>query len=152
MTVTHKTGDLLQATEPAIAHGVNTCGVMGAGVAKAIRSMYPAEMFELYRMRCQRGFLLPGGVDMYDKARRLPILFNVASQEKPGADATIDLLAEGMLKALHTAKKIYGVAALAVPRIGCGIGGLTWEPVEAVLTTASLASGVDVVVYSVAPA
>ncbi len=146
MTVTHKTGDLLQATEPAIAHGVNCHGVMGAGVARAIRAAYGEEMFDEYRFACRDGELLPGGVHTWLEIPR-PLLLNVASQEKPGADARIGWLAAGMLEAMRIVK-LYRADSVAVPRIGCGIGGLTWEAVEPVLITASLATGVDVAVYT----
>ncbi len=148
MTVTHKTGDLLKATEGVIGHGVNCKGVMGAGIAKAIRAAYPAEMFEQYRTASLTRELVPGSVDWYrvcDKSQ--PDLLNIASQNSPGADARLEWLAEGMLLALPLAKALGG-EALAVPRIGCGIGGLTWEAVEAVFITSSIATGVDVVVYT----
>ena len=37
MTVLYKVGNLLEATEPFIGHGVNTSGLMGAGIALSIR-------------------------------------------------------------------------------------------------------------------
>ncbi len=35
--ITYKQGDLMKASETYIAHGCNAQGVMGSGVAKAIR-------------------------------------------------------------------------------------------------------------------
>lgn len=44
-------GNLLDATEDIIAHQVNCCGVMGAGVAKQIRENFPGA-YRHYREEC----------------------------------------------------------------------------------------------------
>ena len=46
--IEYKNGDLLNVTEGIILHGCNGQGVMGAGVAKAIKMKYP-EAFTAYK-------------------------------------------------------------------------------------------------------
>jgi O-acetyl-ADP-ribose deacetylase (regulator of RNase III) len=51
MKWTYKDGDLLKSGEPVIAHGCNTHGVMGAGIAKQVAFMYP-DAYQQYRKAC----------------------------------------------------------------------------------------------------
>jgi O-acetyl-ADP-ribose deacetylase (regulator of RNase III) len=54
MAMTMVTGDLFELGLPAIGHGCNCVGSMGAGIAKEFRRRYP-RMYQEYRQRCQRG-------------------------------------------------------------------------------------------------
>lgn len=129
--ITEYTGDLFTSTAEALGHGANCRGLMGAGIAKQFRDRWP-DMHSEYRKLCEEGLLKPGDVYPYRAADR--ILINIASQEYPGPDAQLEWLAAGMAKALlYCADR--GVKSLAIPRIGCGIGGLQWDDVRAVLET-----------------
>lgn len=122
------TGNLLNAEEVAIGHGVNTKGLMGAGVAKAIREAYP-QISGSYIEWCKtaRG----GDVQLY-KVSPERIIVNIATQELPGADARYEWLVAGLDKAVEQLQRL-GVYKLALPRIGCGIGGLDWNAVKQII-------------------
>jgi O-acetyl-ADP-ribose deacetylase (regulator of RNase III) len=122
-------GDLFERGFPAIGHGVNCRGVMGAGIAKEFRRRFPV-MYQIYREKCEAGELYPG----YFHA--VPIdnvwIFNLATQQDPGADATLLAVETSVYRALRSCK-LMGIRTLGVPRIGCGIGGLEWPDVREVL-------------------
>lgn len=135
MPVEHRVGDLFgQPDVNAIGHGVNTKGVMGAGIAVLFRRKFP-DMYKQYVLWCDTGLLKPGGCIPWEAApdgfSGTTFVFNIASQNEPGADATEAWLAAGLDAAIWQARKI-GLTALAVPRIAAGIGGLTWDQVKAV--------------------
>jgi len=46
----YRQGDLVMAVEPIIIHGCNAKGVMGSGVAKAIRAYYPDAMMHTNKL------------------------------------------------------------------------------------------------------
>src|SRR5436190_22616419 len=76
-------GDLFDNAHhaPAIAHGCNCQGSMGAGIAKSFRARYP-EMYDQYRRRCKaepREFNL--GDCWLWKADGRPWVFNLGTQE-----------------------------------------------------------------------
>lgn len=122
-------GNMFDTELEAIGHGVNCAGVMGAGVAKKIRELYPHN-YENYRAACQRKQLKPGGVHVnreYDT-----YIVNMASQNMPGADASYPWLFESALNGANGAVK-RGLDSIAIPMIGCGIGGLEWFKAAAVL-------------------
>lgn len=120
-------GDLFQATEGALGHGVNTVGVMGAGIAAVFRKRFPG-LYEDYREACRGGFLQPGGVLPWQDPVSGKWIYNIASQDLPGAHARLDWLATGVGAALDHAYA-QGVPVVALPRLGAGIGGLQWEEV-----------------------
>ena len=49
--ITIKKGDVLRSRAMYICHQVNCMGVMGAGIAKQIKAMYP-EVYEEYKRVC----------------------------------------------------------------------------------------------------
>lgn len=118
-------GDLFDAPEPALAHGCNTQGLMGAGIAKVFANKYP-EMYRHYVGLCAMRLFSVGSVLTWHAPDR--IVFNLGTQINPGADAR--------LFAIHIAlSNMAGLAvdmelsSVGIPMIGCGIGGLTWGDV-----------------------
>lgn len=137
----HKTGDLFTSDAGALAHGVNTRGAMGSGIAVQFRDRYP-EMYQEYRVQCADKTLEPGGM-MGWIPESGPAIYNIASQDFPGPHAKIEWLSAGLWNALRDAEQ-RGIAAIAIPRIGSGIGGLPQEVVEAYVRGLAEASPVDV--------
>lgn len=141
-------GDLFTSTAPAIAHGVNTKGAMGAGIAKGFKERWP-DMYEEYRRQCKSGELAPGGM-MGWIPEDGPTIYNVASQDFPGPNAKLEWLSAGIYNALRDADS-RGYDRIAVPMIGAGIGGLQWPEVEAFLRGLAEQSPVDIEVWSLEP-
>lgn len=127
----HKTGDMFTTDASAIGHGVNCAGIMGAGIAKAMREKFPHN-YENYRAACKAGQLKPGGVQV-NQENGLYIV-NMASQNKPGRDARYDWLFSSALAAAEGAVR-NGIDRVAIPEVGCGIGGLKWNNVAHILGT-----------------
>jgi O-acetyl-ADP-ribose deacetylase (regulator of RNase III) len=121
-----KKGDLFSSTARALGHGVNCQGVMGAGIAVAFKEKFPKN-YQTYHNACATQMLSPGEA-MVNYEDNLHIA-NIASQEKPGKDARYDWTFHGLLDAALQLD-IRDINTLAIPLIGCGIGGLEWEGVE----------------------
>ena len=124
-------GDLFTTDAACIGHGVNCRGVMGAGIAKAFREKYP-ENYKAYKRACREGILGAGDVFPWAFNDDGKFILNIASQVEPGANARYEWLFNGALEAAQICKGI-GHDRLAIPLIGCGIGGLEWPQVEVLL-------------------
>lgn len=131
-------GDMFVAAahDTALGHGVNCRGLMGAGVAATVRRRFP-DGYREYRELCLIGRLRPGGAHVWaPPGWDGPVLVNLASQDRPGPDARLDWLRDALAAAapvladLATAGR---VRRLVLPRISCGIGGLTWRQVRPVV-------------------
>ncbi len=136
MSVIHKKGNIFDTKQPAIGHGVNTHGVMGAGLAKDVRQRHP-DVYELYKERCRAGLLKPGEVlPIFSVTEPNVWIFNVASQDAPGPTAEYKWVELGIGNALIFASKL-GLSGIALPRIGSKIGGLDWSLVEPIIIAAA---------------
>jgi O-acetyl-ADP-ribose deacetylase (regulator of RNase III) len=144
VTVREIVGDLFTAELPAIGHGCNTAGSMGAGIAVEFKRRYP-EMYREYRRRCASGEFCLGDVFVWPAPDR--VIYNLATQPRPGPSATVDAIRASVIKALSDAQS-RGLGQLGVPRLGAGLGGLGWDSVREALRQAGESSPVELVVVS----
>lgn len=129
MTVKHVTGDLFSLNVDAIGHGVNCRGVMGSGIAVQFRERYPA-MYLSYKQLCEQSNLNLGQVFVWEHGGK--IIYNIASQYEPGPNANLEALKIAIQWVDFDATR-RNLATVALPQIGCGIGGLGWSVVSMIL-------------------
>jgi O-acetyl-ADP-ribose deacetylase (regulator of RNase III) len=141
-------GSLLSVAErgEAFGHGCNCQGVMG-GLAAKVEQRWPA-MADYYRAACRAGTFTVGRVlPWLDNATGVWI-YNLATQQHPGADARLEAIADSVRAAITHARE-NGVRTIYLPRIGSGIGGLDWDDVRATLERVDAeAAEVELVVVS----
>ena len=144
MTYTEIEGDLLTLGLPAIGHGCNCRGSMGGGIAAQLRDRYP-QMSDAYRAKCRDGSFRLGGFFAWETADT--VIYNLATQQEPGADARLGAIEESVRAALADAQA-RGLPTLGLPRLGSGIGGLQWADVSDTLRSLAAESPVDLTVVS----
>lgn len=133
-----KYGDLFDTDAYYIGHGVNTQGVMGAGIAKIFRDKFPHN-YSVYKRACDFNTLRPGGHLVVPELEgdQVRLVVNFASQEQPGPDAEYAWLFDSLYSFANNASELgrlrrYG-GRVAIPEIGCGIGGLKWDKVKKII-------------------
>lgn len=144
MGYTEITGDLLTLELPAIGHGCNTAGSMAGGIARQVQKRWP-ELYAEYAQRCRTGQFPLGSFHAFDVGHKL--VYNLATQVRPGADARLDAVEAAVAAALSDLAE-RGIAVLGLPRLGAGIGGLPWPDVEATLRRLSMDSPVHLLVVT----
>lgn len=135
-------GDVTDAQQQVIAHGCNCSGGFGSGVAGAIKRKYPA-VREAYLQHESKQL---GSCQFVEHAGRVWV--NAFTQESYGYDGKQYANLEAITLCLEEVKqymKMHGYETVAMPKIGCGLGGLTWEQVGPVVE--DLAKHVNVYVY-----
>jgi O-acetyl-ADP-ribose deacetylase (regulator of RNase III) len=137
MPIEYLQGDLFanERGAQALAHGCNCQGSMGAGIAKGFRERYPA-MYEEYHQRCkaQPRQFNPGDCFLWREEGK-PAVFNLGTQENYWhARATYEAI-EATLRQMRQQADASGITSIAIPRIGAGLGGLSWKKVRAVIET-----------------
>lgn len=131
MSVQYVTGNLFdnKYKVQAFAHGCNLQGVMGAGIAKEFRYRWP-EMYEYYRKEClSNSPLQPGECLPYfalDEDSNVIVIFNLMTQIKVGPNARYEYIEQALKEMKNIADNLY-IESIAMPAIGCGIGGLQWS-------------------------
>ncbi len=122
-------GDLLKADVEALVNAVNTVGVMGKGLALQFKEAYP-KMFAAYRRACDSGALQPGLMHVYG----LPgsgnprYIINFPTKKDFRLPSHLGYIRSGLL-ALVTEIRQRNIHSLALPALGCGLGGLNWSDV-----------------------
>lgn len=143
MSLIHYTGDLFTSDAPALAHGVNTTGTMAGGIAAQFAQRWPG-ILGGYQFQCYTGALEPGEIQVYE-APNGPLVYNLATQRFPGADARLHWITSALAN-MRAHMQVRGLDRVAMPRIGCGIGGLNWQDVEPLIALAS--EGITVEVWT----
>jgi O-acetyl-ADP-ribose deacetylase (regulator of RNase III) len=137
-------GDLFSAPGlDALAHGCNCAGAMGKGIAAEFRKRSP-QMYAEYKARCAEGRFNPG--DVFTWASTRPIIFNLGTQRtwRTKAElADVKTALEAMVRLAEQA----GVRRVGLPRIGAGLGGLSWPDVRAELAALGQTTAVELVVF-----
>ena len=135
--VREETGNLVTGKYPVFCHQVNCKGVMGAGVAKAIRNEYP-EVYHEYKFLCSNGNASLGKIQPVVTSDGR-ICVNMFAQYSYGRDgvytnyeafrACLEELRAYMCTAAMSAKmQALSKKEVAFPMfIGCGYGGGNWN-------------------------
>lgn len=123
-----KNSDITNVTSGIIAHGVNCLGVMGAGVALAIRQRWPV-VYEAYQKNSVLGDELLGSCHAVRVDADLWIA-NCYTQKTTGPRGTgkyadVDALRRSLGFAFGLARS-YNMK-LHAPKIASDLGGLDWE-------------------------
>ena len=137
-------GDLLKADAEALVNPVNTVGVMGAGLARQFRDAYPHNT-AAYQAACRAGEVRTGRVLVWELGA--PLIINFPTKTHWRQPSVLGDIAEG-LRDLRQVISDYEIRSIAVPALGCGLGGLDWDEVYP-LIKAHLGGleGVQVLVY-----
>ena len=129
MIITYITGNLLKSPHRLILHGCNAQGVMGSGVAKAIRAKYPLA-YEIYRKKYEcDGLLLGEVVYAYISSENLWIANGISQEYYGRIEKTyVDYEAiNSIITNVNSFAHKHGIDEVAMPLIGAGLGGGSWK-------------------------
>jgi O-acetyl-ADP-ribose deacetylase (regulator of RNase III) len=132
MKIIYKIGDVTEASETIIAHGCNSHGVMGSGVARHIREKYP-KAFLVYRTQYQLYGLYLGQV-VYSEEDK--IIANCITQKNYGNTGNVYVDYDAIktcMENLYSYAGRLGYNAVAMPKIGAGLGGGDWSIISKII-------------------
>ena len=135
--ITEKKGDITQVTEGVILHCVNCQGVMGSGVALAIRNKWP-EVYQRYKLMSD-SFSSSAMLGTYQDVRVGSGLFvvNCFGQMDYGRDKRKYVSYDALDKCLSRLSEAVGSRILPspihFPLIGCGLAGGHWPIVREII-------------------
>lgn len=119
---------------PNYAHGCNCAGAMGKGIALQFRDKFP-EMYVEYKKMCKEGRFVLGDIYVYNYG--IGTIFNLATQVTWRTKADIKAIEDALVKMLNYAdeNRIY---AIALPKIGAGLGDLSWNDVKSIINKTAI--------------
>ena len=117
----------------AFVNPVNCVGVMGAGLARQFRDRFPGN-YASYRTACDNREVRRGRVFIY-RALKPRFILNFATKRHWRACSRISDIETGLIDLVRIVED-NGIASLAIPPLGCGLGGLKWEEVRPLIVDA----------------
>jgi O-acetyl-ADP-ribose deacetylase (regulator of RNase III) len=123
-------GDLFASGAEAFVNPVNCVGVMGKGIAAVFKSEFPAA-FRSYKEACDRGEVRPGHMFLINlPSRPWPRLLIHFPTKRHWRDSSRIGDIDSGLVALRQTIIDQDVHSVAMPALGCGLGGLPWNDVR----------------------
>lgn len=153
----YKKGDLLTAPDLCIAHGCNAQGVMGSGVASALRNKWPI-VYKNYssvhnKEGLELGHVYPCHVYIEHRLHQPEKkVYNCITQKFYGRDGHqyVDYSAiRACMSKLRTILQATGQTSISMPKIGAGLGGGEWEVIEKIIIDelAHTRHGIEVTIW-----
>jgi O-acetyl-ADP-ribose deacetylase (regulator of RNase III) len=130
-----KTGNLLDADAEALVNPVNTVGVMGKGLALQFRQAYP-ENFRAYQFASARHVVRLGRMFVHETGLPHPRFIINFPTKGHWRDASRLADIKMGLDDLRLVIGVREIRSVAVPALGCGLGGLDWDEVLPLITGA----------------
>lgn len=130
MSLHYRSGDLLDSTCQVLVNAVNCVGVAGAGLAKQFRDRWPEQVAE-YAAFCRAGKMRPGVVHeaLLPDGRSILSVPTKRHWRSPSTPSDVTLGIRAMTEWCREG----GIDSIAVPALGCGLGGLPRHLVKGVI-------------------
>ena len=130
-------GNIFDATVQVLVNPVNIVGVMGAGLAVQFKRLFP-DNYIAYAQAARERKLSLG--KMFVFARRSDqwpqYIVNFPTKQHWRSPSQLTHIITGLKDLKHVITKL-AIASIAIPALGCGLGGLDW-PTVCTLAIASL--------------
>ena len=118
----------------AIVNTINCVGVMGGGLAKQFRLRYPA-MNEAYQGACARGEVKVGKMWHWWEASEQRWLINFPTKHDWRNPSELEWVEVGLQDLRKVIADLH-LHSIAIPPLGCGLGGLQWDDVLPMIVNA----------------
>ena len=131
-----KKGNLLATDAEALINTVNTVGVMGKGIALQFKKAFP-ENYKVYKKACDEGRVKPGYMFIVegDSLTNPRYIINFPTKRHWKEKSKLGDVKAGLAALVEDVKKL-GIKSVAVPPLGCGLGGLSWSQVYSLMDEA----------------
>jgi O-acetyl-ADP-ribose deacetylase (regulator of RNase III) len=128
--IEYKTGNVLAEEAEALVNTVNCVGIMGRGIALQFKKVFP-DNFKFYEEACKRNGVQPGSMFVFETGNLTNprYIINFPTKRHWKGKSRMEDIDSGLVALAHEirARKI---RSIAIPPLGCGLGGLDWEKVR----------------------
>ncbi len=144
-------GSLFDSRADALVNPVNCDGYMGKGIALEFKRRFP-EYFPPYKQACDTGKLIPGHpfcvrlIVQPNLIGAKPAVVMFPTKDHWRDESRIEWIDQG-LAYLRDHYHQWRIGSIAMPQVGCGLGGLTWEQVKPLIEKYFADEPVGVEVY-----
>lgn len=122
----YTSGNIFESDADTLVNPVNTVGIMGAGLAAEFKRRFPRN-YEIYRDMCKSGNFRIGEL-LINKEHGIYIV-NFPTKEHYRDPSKLEWIERG----LETLADVGKGHRMAIPALGCGLGGLDFLSVKALI-------------------
>ncbi len=141
------TGNIFDANVEALVNPVNTVGVVGTGLALQFKHRYPG-MYREYYASCLRGEFKIGRVLVYTVFGYPRLVVNFPTKRHYQDPSKLEWIDAGLVD-LHALIEELIIRSIAIPALGCGLGGLDWPDVrQLIVERLGEFTEVDILLYA----
>jgi O-acetyl-ADP-ribose deacetylase (regulator of RNase III) len=141
-------GNLLNAQVEALVNAVNTVGVMGKGIALQFKQAFP-ENFAAYAKACRQGEVKIGRMFVTEIMRLdgPSWIVNFPTKKDWRQPSKVEYIERGLTDLSRVIEQ-RRIRSIALPPLGCGLGGLDWAVVRPLIeSTFAVLPSVRAVVF-----
>jgi len=134
--IEYKSGDILREDAEALVNSVNCVGVMGRGIALQFKNAFP-ENFKAYAKACKREEVQPGQMFVFETGRLTNprYIVNFPTKRHWRGKSRMEDIEAGLIALVEVIQQ-YKIRSIAIPPLGCGLGGLEWSEVKSLIQSA----------------
>ncbi|MCK9223520.1 MAG: macro domain-containing protein [Candidatus Muirbacterium halophilum] len=131
--IKYKAGDLLKEDVEAIVNTVNCVGIMGKGIALQFKKRFP-DNYKMYSFECKQKKIVPGKMFVYETRNVFnpKFIINFPTKKHWKELSKLEYIENGLNDLVRIIKK-FNITSIAIPPLGCGLGGLKWELVKKII-------------------
>lgn len=131
--IKYTSGNILKAEADAIVNTVNCVGVMGKGIALQFKKAFPKN-FTAYKQACDVQKVKIGEMFVFDTSSSFNPRFivNFPTKKHWRGKSQYEFIEQG-LKDLRKQIEKHKISSIAIPPLGCGLGGLDWGIVRTMI-------------------
>ena len=118
-------GNIFNSSCEFLVNPVNCVGVMGKGLALEFKNKYPLN-FQKYKAFCDNASFHIGKLLIVYENNKFIVNFPTKKHWRNKSD--LEFIKIG-LEELKVAIKDFNIKSIALPKLGCGLGGLDWNEV-----------------------
>ena len=128
--IEYKTGNILNEQVDAAVNTVNCVGIMGKGIAAQFKRLYP-QNFRTYEKACKQGAVQPGLMFTVEVSQltKPKYVINFPTKRHWKGKSKIEDIELGLLDLSREIDRLH-LKSIAIPPLGCGLGGLQWSQVR----------------------
>lgn len=125
-----KTSDIFTEDTEALVNTVNCVGIMGRGLALQFKEVFP-ENFKSYAAACKQKKVQPGRMFVHETGRLTNprYIINFPTKRHWRDKSRMEDIDTGLI-ALAAEIRAHNIQSVAIPPLGCGLGGLNWHDVQ----------------------
>lgn len=132
------TDSIFESGAEALVCPVNCVGVMGAGLAKEFKRRYPL-MFQEYKDWCDTGLMEIGYGEMFCEGLlsnpNFRYIYGFPTKGHWKEKSTLEIISSGLPRLVEFLRD-FKYTSIAIPALGCGLGGLEWNDVRPMIEDA----------------